>query len=216
MQGHHHSSVPSRNATQGHVIHWAPVYEMIFGRMLRRTHGTVVDLAAPIAGEHVLDVCCGSGGLAVTLKSAVGSTGAVYGIDASPEMIAEAQRKARTQGIELDLKVGLAEALPFPPESFDVVVSQLAIHHLPGELKQRVIAEMFRVLKSDGRCLIVDFEPPKTSLGRSVARVFLGAEMMRTDVRDYCALMEAAGFRNVEAGQTRHRMLAFVRGRVVR
>ena len=96
---------------------------------------------------------------------------------------------------------------------FDVVVSQLAIHHLPGDLKQRFFAEMYRVLKSDGRCMIVDFEPPKTVLGRSVARVFLGPVMMRTDVRDYCALMEAAGFNNVETGQTRHRMLAFVRGR---
>jgi hypothetical protein len=40
--------------------------------------------------------------------------------------------------------------------------------------------------------------------------------MMQTDVRAYRAVMEEAGFNNVETGLTRHRMLAFVRGRVAR
>ncbi len=216
MKGHLRSSAPPCEATEGQVIHWAPVYDMVFGWFLRRTHGTVVELAAPIAGERVLDVGCGTGSLAVALRGSVGSTGSVHGVDASPEMIEVARRKALKVGVDVDFQVGLAEAIPFPKETFDVVVSQLAIHHLPGDLKQRFFAEMYRVLKSDGRCMIVDFEPPKTVLGRSVARVFLGPVMMRTDVRDYCALMEAAGFNNVETGQTRHRMLAFVRGRVAK
>lgn len=216
MKGHLRSSAPPREATEGQVIHWAPVYDMVFGWFLRRTHGTVVELAAPIAGERVLDVGCGTGSLAVALRGSVGSTGSVHGVDASPEMIEVARRKALKVGVDVDFQVGLAEAIPFPKETFDVVVSQLAIHHLPGDLKQRSFTEMYRVLKSDGRCMIVDFEPPKTVLGRSVARVFLGPVMMRTDVREYCALMEAAGFNNVETGQTRHRMLAFVRGRVAK
>ncbi len=216
MKGHLRPSAPPCEATEGQVIHWAPVYDMVFGWFLRRTHGTVVELAAPIAGERVLDVGCGTGSLAVALRASVGSTGSVHGVDASPEMIEVARRKALKVGVDVDFQVGLAEAIPFPKETFDVVVSQLAIHHLPGDLKQRSFAEMHRVLKSDGRCMIVDFEPPKTVLGRSVARVFLGPVMMRTDVRDYCALMEAAGFNNVETGQTRHRMLAFVRGRVAK
>ena len=216
MRDHFHSKTRHGEVTRGQVIHWAPAYEVVFGWFLRRTHGAVVDLAAPIAGERLLDVGCGTGSLAVALKASAGPTGSVHGIDASPEMIEVARRNALKAGVDVEFQVGLAEAIPFANGMFDMVVSQLAIHHLPGDLKQRAFAEMSRVLKLDGRCLIVDFEPPKTGLGRFLARVVLGPVMMETDVRDYCALLEEAGFNNVETGQTRHRMLSFVRGRVAR
>ncbi|MFQ5962547.1 MAG: class I SAM-dependent methyltransferase [Candidatus Methylomirabilales bacterium] len=127
-----------------------------------------------------------------------------------------ARRNALKAGVDVDFQVGLAEAIPFPNGMFDMVVSQLAIHHLPGDLKQRAFTEISRVLKPDGRCLIIDFEPPKTLPRRFLARVVLGSGMMQTDVRDYRALLEEAGFNNVETGQTRYRMLSFVRGRVAR
>ncbi len=136
--------------------------------------------------------------------------------NASPEMIEVARRNALKTGVHVDFQVGLAEAMPFLNGMFDMVVSQLAIHHLPGDLKQRAFMEMSRVLKPNGRCLIVDFEPPKTVLGRFLARAVLGPVMMQTDVRDYRALLEEASFKNLETGPTRHRMLSFVRGRVAR
>src|SRR5206468_3453161 len=146
---------------------------------------------------------CGTGSLTLALKVPVGPTGSVQGIDASPEMIRVARRDARKAGVDVGFQEGLAEALPFPEGTFDLVVSQLAMHHLPGDLKRRAFTEMLRVLKPGGRCLIVDFEPPKTGLGRLFARLVLGPVMMQIDVRDYGALMEKAGFRNVETGRTR-------------
>jgi ubiquinone/menaquinone biosynthesis C-methylase UbiE len=161
MRASHHSR-PGRvphvdsGATRGHVIHWAPVYDLAFGRFLRRTHGAVVELAALGPGEKVLDVGCGTGSLAVALKVPAGSTGSVHGIDASQEMIEEARRNASKAGADVNFQVGLAEAIPFPNGTFDLVVSQLAIHHLPDDLKQPAFGEMHRVLKSGGRCLIVE------------------------------------------------------------
>jgi demethylmenaquinone methyltransferase/2-methoxy-6-polyprenyl-1,4-benzoquinol methylase/phosphoethanolamine N-methyltransferase len=184
--------------------------------MLRRTHGAVIELAAPVAGERVLDVGCGTGSLAVALKATIGQTGSVQGVDASEEMIEVARRKATRAGVDAGFQVGLAEAIPFPAQSFDLVVSQLAFHHLPGDLKQRAFKEIHRVLKPGGRCLIVDFEPPKTALGRLVGRMHLGPEMMQTDVRHYRPLMEEAAFKDVESGRTRHRLLSYVRGRAAR
>lgn len=216
MRDHFHCKTHHDEATRGHVIHWAPVYEVVFGWLLRRTHGAVVELAALSAGERVLDVGCGTGSLAVALKVSVGPTGSVHGIDASPEMIEVARRNASKAAEDVNFQVGLGEAIPFPNGTFDLVVSQLAIHHLPDDLKQSAFGEMYRVLKSDGRCLIVDFEPPKSVLWRFLARVVLGPVMMQTDVRDYRALLEEARFKNVETGQTPHRMLSFVRGRVAR
>lgn len=203
-------------ATRGHVIHWASVYDLAFGRFLRRTHGAVVELAALGAGERVLDVGCGTGSLAVALKVPAGASGSVHGIDASQEMIEVARGNASKAGADVNFQVGLAEAIPFPDRTFDLVVSQLAIHHLPDDLKQPAFGEMHRVLKSGGRCLIVDLEPPKSFPGRLVAQMVLGSEMMRINVADYCALLENAGFTKVEAGRTRHRLLSFVRGEVAR
>jgi len=216
MRDHFHSKTHQGEPTRGHVIHWASVYEVVFGWLLRRTHGAVVDLAALSAGERVLDVGCGTGSLAVALKVSVGPTGSVHGIDASPEMIEVARHNASKAGVDVDFQVGLGEAIPFPNGTFDLVVSQLAIHHLQDDLKQSAFGEMHRVLKSDGRCLIVDFEPPKSVPGRLVARMVLGPVMMQTNVTNYRALLENAGFNKVEAGQTRHKLLSFVRGQVAK
>src|SRR5436309_8616328 len=79
MRDHFHSRTQHGEATRGHVIHWAPVYDWVFGGILRRTHGAVVDLAALSAGKRALDVGCGTGSLAVALKASAGPTGSVHG-----------------------------------------------------------------------------------------------------------------------------------------
>ncbi len=216
MRDHFHSRTDHGEGTRGHVIHWAPLYEGLFGRLLRRTHGAVVELAGSSAGERVLDVGCGPGSLTVALKASVGPSGSVHGVDASPEMIEVARRNASKAGAEVNFQVGLGEALPFPDGTFDLVVSQLAIHHLPDDLKPSAFGEMHRVLKPGGRCLIVDFEPPKSIPGRLVARMVLGSEMMGVNVEDYRTLLENAGFKKVETGRTRYSLLSYVRGHVAR
>ena len=216
MRDHLHSKSHHGEATRGEVIHWAPVYNAVFGPLIRRTHAAVVELAAVSAGERVLDVGCGTGSLAIALKASVGPTGLVHGIDASPEMIEVAQRNASKAGADVSLQAGLAEAIPFPDGTFGLVVSQLAIHHLPDDLKPAAFNEMHRVLKSEGRCLIVDFEPPRSAPGRLVARMLLGPMMMATNVTNYRALLENAGFNRIETGRTRHRLLSFIRGQVER
>ena len=104
MRDHLHSKTHHGEATRGQVIHWAPVYEVVFGWFLRRTHGTVVELAALSAGERVLDVGCGTGSLATALKVSVGPTGSVHGIDASPEMIEVARRNGSKAGVDVNLQ----------------------------------------------------------------------------------------------------------------
>jgi demethylmenaquinone methyltransferase/2-methoxy-6-polyprenyl-1,4-benzoquinol methylase/phosphoethanolamine N-methyltransferase len=201
------------HGTEGRIIHWAGAYDALFAWLLRRTHGTVVNLAAPIEGERVLDVCCGTGSLALALRVSLGARGYVHGIDASPEMIDIARHKALKAGVEVDFRVSLAQALPFTDKTFDLVVSQLAIHHLPGDLKIRAFGEIYRVLKPSGRCVIVDFEPPKGIPWRYITRLFHGHVMMQTDVWHYREMMEGVGFSEIGVGQTRHRLLAFIRAR---
>jgi len=72
-------------------------------------------------------------------------------------MIARAGKKARKAGLEVDFRSGLVESLPFPGGQFDVVLSTLMLHHLPGKLRSQCAVEVRRVLKPGGRVLAIDF-----------------------------------------------------------
>ena len=71
-------------------------------------------------------------------------------------MIAVAPKKAVRTGLEVDFRIGVIEALPYPDASFDVVTSSLMMHHLSHELQVRGLAEIYRVLKPGGRIFIAD------------------------------------------------------------
>src|SRR5687768_2717271 len=127
----------------------------------------LVDLARLKPGEAVLDVGCGTGTLAIAARQRVGAAGTVHGIDASPEMIAQARRKAMKAGIDVVFQSGIVEALPFPDAHFDVVLSTLMLHHLPRLVREQCAREMRRVLKPGGRLLAVDFATPARQRKRS-------------------------------------------------
>jgi ubiquinone/menaquinone biosynthesis C-methylase UbiE len=130
----------------------------------------IADIAAVAPGESVLDVGCGTGSLALVAKRRVGSAGSVSGVDASSEMIDRARTKARKAGLDVAFEVGLAEALPAPGASVDVVFSTLMMHHLPPIVRDRLAAEIRRVLAPGGRVLVVDFEAPARRRGGLIAR----------------------------------------------
>jgi ubiquinone/menaquinone biosynthesis C-methylase UbiE len=159
----------------------------------------------------VLEVGCGTGDVALAARGPAGVSGAVYGIDPAPEMIAIARRKAQNAGIAVDFRVGVIEALPFGADTFDVALSSLMIHHLPDDLKRQGLAEVVRVLKPGGRLLIVDLKRPTDHLGRALLTVaFHGG--LNSGVQDLPPLLHAAGFTSIETGDTGFRMLGFVRG----
>jgi demethylmenaquinone methyltransferase/2-methoxy-6-polyprenyl-1,4-benzoquinol methylase/phosphoethanolamine N-methyltransferase len=205
--------------TEGHTIHWARFYDAATWLLMMGKERDVREMTLDLAGlgprQQVLDVGCGTGSLTIAAQRRVGPTGAVHGLDAAPEMIEVARRKAARAGVEVDFRAGVVEDLPFPDASFDVVLSSLMVHHLPGDdLKRRGFAEMRRVLKPGGRLLVVDFEPPASRLLNALATALLGHSMMQTSVQRYLPMMKEAGFTQVEAGPTRYRALAFVRGGV--
>ena len=111
------------------------------------------------AGDRILDVGCGTGYFVRMLAEIVGPDGAVVGIDASPEMIAYASSRSRSEA-NVSFKVGSAGALSFPDSSFDVVVSSLTMHHLAPADQLPAIQEMRRVLRPGGTLLIAEFQAP--------------------------------------------------------
>jgi demethylmenaquinone methyltransferase/2-methoxy-6-polyprenyl-1,4-benzoquinol methylase/phosphoethanolamine N-methyltransferase len=199
------------------MIRWARYYDSFvsvftLGRRTQLRQATVA-LAGIQPGATVLEVGCGTGDVALAACERAGAGGAVYGIDPSPEMIAVARDKAARLGRAVDFQIGVIETLAFPDASFDVVLSSLMMHHLPGGLKQRGLTEIARVLKPGGRLLIVDFKRPTTRWARMMNHLFMHGGL-HEGVQDLPALLHTAGFTQVQIGDTRFGMLGFVIGQV--
>ena len=147
--------------TAGLILHKAAQYDLLLWLLtLGRERGfreRALRLARLKAGESVLDIGCGTGTLTIAAKRLGGPATRVCGIDASPEMIARAGKKARRAGLEVEFKNGLVEAMPFSDGQFDLVLSTLMLHHLPRNLRSQCAAEIRRVLKPGGRLLAIDF-----------------------------------------------------------
>lgn len=171
----------SRPAGHGATIGTPRLYDLsaalLFGGR-RRSYGKLLADAGVRPGDRVLDIGCGPGYFARKLAEAVGPEGSVVGIDAAPEMIDYATRKARRMS-NCTFQSGTAESLAFPDGTFDVVVSSLMMHHLPDEVRQQALGEMRRVLRPGGTLLLADFTIPERGPWRLVASVTGHASMQR-------------------------------------
>jgi ubiquinone/menaquinone biosynthesis C-methylase UbiE len=163
----------------------------------RQLRERLAELARLAPGESVLDVGCGTGSLALAAKRAVGAAGSVTGIDASPEMIDLATRKARREGTDVKFEIAVAERLPFPDASLDAVLATLMLHHLPAPVRHDFAREARRVLRPGGRMLAVDFSAPSPRRGGLLGRLHRHGGV---SLEKMVALLRDAGFRVEETG----------------
>ena len=106
-------------------------------------------------GERVLDLGSGAGTDSLVAAQMVGEHGRVTGIDMTTPMLAKARAAAAEMGMtNVEFVEGEAEQLPFPDESFDVVISNGVIDLIPD--KDAVFSELHRVLVPGGRMQIAD------------------------------------------------------------
>lgn len=169
-----------------------PLYDVVhhlFG--LRRSHQRMITLAAVRDGHRVLDIGCATG----NLLRAVGERypGAeLVGLDPDPVALARAGRKARRAGLDIRLDRGFAQELPYPDDSFDRVFSSLMLHHLDGESKDALLAEVRRVLRPDGRLVLADAVLAEHGHGHGPRRM---REQLRDNLGDAVSRrIAAAGF----------------------
>lgn len=161
-------------------------------------------------GERVLDVGCGTGVLTRLAAEAAGAQGRVVGIDPAPAMIAVARRKAAAAQSRAQFRLAAIEALPFPAQAFDLVLSSFMVHHLPPAVKRAGFSEVWRVLKPGGRLLVVDIDKPAHVLWWLVCWPLFFLSFTAPNLRgEVPAYLRDAGFTPVERRARKGGLLSF-------
>lgn len=104
------------------------------------------ELNCSLPGKTVLDIGSGNGGLCIA--TALAGAANVHGLEAEPQRILLARKWAECRNVPVSFRQGVAEALPFEDETFDVVFFWSVIEHV--ESHEKSIREIARVLKPGG------------------------------------------------------------------
>ena len=166
--------------------------------------GNPTALAKLKPGETVLDL--GSGGGIDVLLSArrVGPTGKAYGLDMTDEMLELAHENKKKAGLEnVEFLKGEIENIPLPDNSVDVVISNCVIN-LSAD-KDRVLREVFRVLKPGGRFAVSDVVTRgevDPEIRKSVL-LWVGCVAGALEDIEYRSKLTLAGFDQIEIEPTR-------------
>ena len=162
--------------------------------------GNPVAIAELAPGETVLDLGSGGGIDCFLASKQVGPSGAVWGLDMTPDMVQLARHNAETVGAtNVRFRLGEIEDIPFPDGSFDAIISNCVIN-LSTE-KPQVFREAYRVLKPGGRLRVSDMVltadlPPEQ---RADPEAWAGCVAGALPIEDYLDAIRAAGFTAVRA-----------------
>jgi demethylmenaquinone methyltransferase / 2-methoxy-6-polyprenyl-1,4-benzoquinol methylase len=134
----------------------------------RRWKRRVIKLANVQNGDRALDLCCGTGDLALALAQSGAET---TGLDFSEPMLAVAKKRSQNKNPHSALRTphfihGDAQQIPFPENSFDIVTVGYGLRNLASW--ERGLDEMFRVAKPGARLIVLDFGKPPNALWRKI------------------------------------------------
>jgi ubiquinone/menaquinone biosynthesis C-methylase UbiE len=176
----------------------APFYDPVVDWLgFRRLWEAMADRAVESAGSPCLDVCAGTGGLALALAR---RGRRVVGLDLSTGMLRHARRKARAAGVAERAHFVRMDArrIGFRDASFPLVVCAMSLHEMGEEERRRVLGEIRRV--SSDRALVADYHRPVTGWRRALFRVFQVFEYLESEdfdgfmADDLRERLEGAGF----------------------
>lgn len=147
------------------------------------------------------DIGCGSGFFTVPLAQKVKK---IYGIDMQQKMLEHLKAKIeKFQLKNIELLLSEENEIPLEKESVDILISVNTLHEFKA--KDRMVAEMQRVLKQNGKALISDFKKKKTGFGPPVS--------IRLTKNEAIVLFEQNGFQTAQTQSLRyHYLLVFSKG----
>jgi len=180
---------------------FAAIYErFLVGPLFQPWAQVLVARIAPAPGERVLDVACGTGIVARTVRARLGPAASIVGVDLSKAMLAAARQAAP----DIDWREGNATSLPLAAgEQFDVAFCQQGLQFVPD--RPAAARELRRALVEGGRVAVAtwrsDEEIPMSRQLRAIAERHVGAIIDQrhgfAEAEPLAALLTEAGFRDV-------------------
>src|SRR5262249_4156520 len=148
-------------------------YAKITGKNKESYRKSAEIVAGQVAdGSNVLEIAPGPGYLAIELAK-LGNY-RVVGLDISQSFVEMARQHAKDAGVAVTFEHGNASCMPFDPDSFDFIVCRAAFKNFAEPVQ--ALSEMYRVLKPDGKALILDLRPDVSSdaINAEVKKMGLG------------------------------------------
>ena len=118
--------------------------------------------------ERILDMCCGTGGATGSIAKKVGKGSQIIGMDLSSGQINMTQKRSELGNVQF--VVDDAGCTAFRSHSFNKVFITHALHEMPREIRQQVLAEARRILRDNGAIIILELDDPKYPF----VRLFIG------------------------------------------
>jgi len=188
---------------------WLPFYD-IGTKLLGASavHRALIAQADVRAGHRVLDIGCGTGTLAVMLKSARPDAD-VVGLDPDALALERATLKARRAHVDVEFVCGFADAIPYAEGSFDRVLSSLMLHHLTADEQAATLRDVRRVLRPAGSLHLLDFTTDSAHPRGLVARLLHreGRQLHGQSSAQVMQMMSDAGLVDATHVETRRTLL---------
>jgi ubiquinone/menaquinone biosynthesis C-methylase UbiE len=165
-----------------------------------------VNLAQIKPGDSVLEIGCATGSLSLAAKRQVGLTGRVCAIDIITGMIEVSREKAKQAHLEIDFQEGSIEKIPFSDEHFDEVICSFMIFHMSEKVRNKGIEEIYRVLKPQGKLMVLDLALPAKPVSRAILKLFLGF-MLKHELNELQPIMGSTGFSKIAISQAKYRVM---------
>jgi ubiquinone/menaquinone biosynthesis C-methylase UbiE len=181
----------------GHDV-FLPLYDPFVSFLgFDRARQELISQANIKPGQHILDVGCGTGTLALLLKRQYPDV-EVVGLDPDPKALRRAKTKVRRAAVSVQLDQGFADELRYERESFDRVLSSFMFHHLAGHDREKTLTEVRRVLKPGGSFHLLDFVVDHAAHGFLHRLVHSHAELKDNTDERILQLLSRTGFANAQ------------------
>jgi ubiquinone/menaquinone biosynthesis C-methylase UbiE len=167
-----------------------------FGRE-NKLRKTTCELAQIKKGDNVLEIGCATGSLTIEAKRYAGNEGKVAAIDIIPGMIEVCKEKVKNENLNIDFQLGSIDNIPFPDGLFDVVMCSFMIFHMSDTVRNKGLEEIYRVLKPNGRILVLDVVLPQKRFSRKLLKLFLGFTL-KHELNELLPKLESTGFKKAK------------------
>jgi len=189
----------SKAETKAYYNKIARFYDLLAEHAEQPMRQKGLEMLAARPGEQILEIGFGTGHCLVELAQAVGPGGRVYGIDISEEMIKRSRKLLEKTDLtaRVDMMCGDAENLPQPDNALDGIFTSFTLELFDTPAIPAVLSECRRVLKPDGRLVVVALS--KAGKGGLVRKAYEWSHRHFPNLMDcrpiyVCRALEAAGF----------------------